>query len=92
MCSLSGKEKHNQETSRQFASKQNTDATKRKIHPTMGFIRGEKKALVLPFVNGASWKLMPTMLMLIYPFFNSCGSMTAPNKHCWQELCWFNIL
>lgn len=43
VCSLSGVEKDNQETSRQLASKQNNNATKHKICPTMEFIRVKEK-------------------------------------------------
>lgn len=60
VCSLSRMEKDNQETSRQSASKLNNNATKRKICPTMRFIR------VVPFVNEATRKLMTTKP--VYPF------------------------
>lgn len=82
MYSLSGMEKDNRETSRQLAGKQNNNVTKREMWPTMGFIWvKEKKALVLPFVNEATRKLMTTMLMLMYPFYNFNGSMAAGATH-----------
>lgn len=63
VCSLSGMEKDNQETGRQLASKPNNNATKRKICPTMRFIRvkKKKKKTLVPFVNEANRKLMTTM-------------------------------
>lgn len=46
MCSLSGMEKDNR-GNKQTASKQNSDATKREICPTMGSTAVKEKALVI---------------------------------------------